>query len=260
MPGAVPPFVARRLDPGRRFGLRVTLLAVAFVLVAVPFATLLFQVLGNGPVTEFDGRVADAMNAAVHGRPVVVGALIAVSALGTPPALWSTSLAAVAWAWRTGARRVATFLVATTLGGGIVSSSIKVLVDRPRPEVDHPIVTAFGKSFPSGHALSSTVVYGAVLLAFLPVVPRRHRRAVVVATGCVVLAVGVSRLLLGVHFVTDVVAGHVLGVAWLAGATAVFELWRVDRGARRSDPLEEGIEPEEGDELATGEETVTRSR
>jgi undecaprenyl-diphosphatase len=137
------------------------------------------------------------------------------------------------------------YLVTTTVGGALLSTVIKVLVNRPRPEVDHPIVTAFGKSFPSGHALSSTVVLGTVLLVFLPVLGRPHRRVAVVATAALVLAIGASRLLLGVHFLSDVLAGHVLGVAWLTGSTAMFEIWRVERGRRPTAPLVEGVEPEE---------------
>jgi undecaprenyl-diphosphatase len=60
----------------------------------------------------------------------------------------------------------------------------------------------------------------------------------------VVAAIGASRLLLGVHFLTDVLAGHVLGVAWLVGATACFDVWRVERGRRPVQPLDEGVEPE----------------
>jgi len=126
---------------------------------------------------------------------------------------------------------------------------VKILVDRPRPVVDHPVATAWGKSFPSGHAMSSTVTYGALLLTFLPVLPGRRRAAAVVATAALVLVIGSSRLILGVHFLTDVIGGYVLGLAWLLGATAAFEIWRVELGGRRAEPLAEGVEPEAGPAL-----------
>jgi undecaprenyl-diphosphatase len=66
----------------------------------------------------------------------------------------------------------------------------------------------------------------------------------VIGTASLVLAIGASRLLLGVHFLSDVLAGFVLGLAWLIGATAAFEIWRVERGRPRTHPLEEGVEPE----------------
>lgn len=245
--------MARRTNPLQRYGLRLTLLIVAMVLVAVPFSFLLFQVLLEGPLTRTDGDIADRLNRMVRDNDAAVTALQAVSWLGRPPVLWLVTGLSILYTWRHGAHRLSLFLVATTLGGGIMSTAIKVLVDRPRPEVDHPVATAFGKSFPSGHALSSTVVFGAVLLTFLPVLSRRVRHLAVGATVVLVAAIGASRLLLGVHFVTDVLGGFVLGIAWLLAATAIFETWRVERGRRRSHPLDEGIEPEEAEALQPGD-------
>jgi undecaprenyl-diphosphatase len=242
---ALPAAVRRRLDPVGRYGLRVTLAVAALVLVTVPFATLLFEVLAKGPLTRLDGSVANGLNHWVHDSPNTVRTLEAVSWMGRPPMLWTVVAIAALVAWRHHARRITTYLLVTTTAGGILSSVVKVLVDRPRPEVDHPIVTALGKSFPSGHALSSTVCYGAVLLAYLPVIAPRWRRLAVVATAGLVLAIGTSRLLLGVHFLSDVLAGFVLGGAWLIAATAIFEIWRVERGRRPSHPVTEGVEPEE---------------
>ena len=250
----LPEAVLRRTDPTQRYGLRLTLVAIAMVLIAVPFSFLLFQVLFEGPLTRVDGDIADRLNDAVRDHDALVTSLQAVSWLGRPPVLWLVTGVSIVYTWRHGAHRLTLFLLATTLGGAIMSTGIKVLVNRPRPEVDHPVATAFGKSFPSGHALSSTVVYGAVLLTFLPVLSRRVRHTVVAVTVVMVLAIGASRLLLGVHFVSDVVGGHVLGVAWLFAATAVFETWRVERGRRPSHPLDEGVEPEEADALRTDED------
>ena len=61
------------------------------------------------------------------------------------------------------------YLVVTVVGGSLVDTAVKVLVNRPRPLVDHPLDTAFGTSFPSGHSMASTLTYGALVLAFLPV-------------------------------------------------------------------------------------------
>ncbi len=236
MRGGLPRFDLRRLDPRERYGLRVTLLAVAIALVAVPFSTLVFQVVGEGSLTELDGRLADDMNDVVHGTPGAVGALQLVSWLGR--AVWLAAVvAAGAWLlWRTGRRRLAAFLVVTAVGGGIVNTAVKIAVDRPRPVVDHPVATAFGKSFPSGHSMASTVCYGALVASFLPSVPRRARAATVGATALLVLAIGCSRLLLGVHFLSDVVGGYVLGTAWLVGAIAVFQTWRAEEGRLRRAP------------------------
>jgi undecaprenyl-diphosphatase len=86
------------------------------------------------------------------------------------------------------------------------------------------------------------------VLVFLPVLGRRGRIAAIAASIVVVLLIGSSRLLLGVHFISDVVGGYVLGVAWLLAATAVFGIWRKEEGKRPAD-LTEGVEPEAGADL-----------
>ena len=69
-------------------------------------------------------------------------------------------------------------------------------------------------------------------------------------TAVLILAIGVSRLFLGVHFLSDVLAGFVLGGAWLVAATVAFEIWRVERGRPAVPPLAEGVEPEAASALS----------
>ena len=125
---------------------------------------------------------------------------------------------------------------------------MKVAVNRPRPSVLDPIISAHGKSFPSGHAMSSTVVYGALLLVFLPMVPRRWRPAAIGGTVLLVALIGFSRLGLGVHYLSDVLGGYVLGLAWLAVSTAAFSIWRAQRG-KPPVHVTEGLAPEAAADL-----------
>lgn len=249
MRAGIPQFVQRRLDPAERYGLRLTLLAFAFVLVSVPFSAVLFNVVAGGPLTRADGSVADRLNEVVHRSPGLVTALEVVTWLGRPVSLGVLVAVAAVVVWRRGRRPLALYLAVTVIGAGLVNSAVKVLVDRPRPVVDHPIATAFGSSFPSGHSMAAVATYGAMLLVFLPALRRGARWAAVAATVLLILVIGSTRLLLGVHFLTDVVAGYVLGLAWLVGATAVFEMWRIETGGRPVRPLEEGVEPEAGPAL-----------
>lgn len=232
-----------------RYSRRAALLLFAAILVAVPFFTLLFQVVAEGPLTRLDGRLADRLNDAVHANRAALAMLRTVTLFGSTPVLTLVTVAAVWFVTRRRLHRLATFLVVTTVGGALLNSVVKLSVARPRPVVDHVVATAFGKSFPSGHAMSSTVVYGALLVALLPMVRRRRRPLVVSVAVAVVLLVGTSRLLLGVHFLSDVVGGYVLGLAWLVGSVALFEAWRTEEGRRRSGPVSEGVEPEAGPAL-----------
>ena len=226
-----------RLDPVERYGLRVTLLAAALLVVAVPFATLIFEVGTKGPLTRLDGRVADSMNDWVHRQPAVVTALKVLTRFGQLPLEALIVLVAVALLLRhrPPRRRAAVFLVVTSISGGVLDTVVKVLVDRPRPVVDHPVAMALGKSFPSGHAMSSTIVYGALVVVFRRTWSRRVRPVAVAGTVLLILAVGASRLLLGVHFVSDVVGGFLLGSAWLLASVAAFQIWQEEE---REAPLD----------------------
>jgi undecaprenyl-diphosphatase len=247
MDAGLPEPVAHRATPLERYGIRMCLLVLAFVLVTVPFAILLFDVIAEGPLTRVDGSVANWMNTWVHGHPLLVSALPVVGWFGLPLWLGILVTGGSLFVFLKGRRRLATYLVVTVVGGSLVDTAVKLLVNRPRPVVDHPLDTAFGTSFPSGHSMASTLTYGALLLTFLPVLSRRHRIAAVIGATAIVLMIGSSRLLLGVHFLTDVIGGYVLGLAWLFGATALFEVWRHEEGAPPStagDVIHDGVEPE----------------
>ena len=222
-----------RLDPDERYGLRLTLVVIAVSVVAVPFAYLTFNVIGGGPLTRFDARVADSLNAWSHHRPGVLRVLGFVSDLAKPVTLWVVCTVVAVVLWRAGRMRIAVFVVVTSLGGGLIDTIVKLAVNRPRPVVDHPVATAFGKSFPSGHTMGATVVYGALLVAFWALLAKRWRVVALGATVGLVLAVASSRLLLGVHFFSDVVGGFLLGLAWLSGAAAAFQTWRHDLAVER---------------------------
>ena len=242
-----------RLDPAGRYGLRVTLFALAFSLVAVPFGLLVSQVRGHGRLVDVDTAGLDRLHRWVRGSPGVVGPLKAVSDLGTPIWLWLLVIVASVVLVRAGRMRLVVFMLVTVLVGSLLDTVVKLVVDRPRPFLLDPVAHARGKSFPSGHAMSSTIVYGTLLLVFLPAVARRWRPLLVAAAVGLVLAIGFTRLALGVHYLSDVVGGIVLGLAWLALSTATFSIWRVERGRPPVQPLE-GVEPEAAADLPGSEE------
>jgi undecaprenyl-diphosphatase len=239
----------RRLDPEARYGLRLTLFALAFLLLAIPFGLLIEQVKTNGTLVRLDTSAARDLHGWVRRSPGFVTGLKALTFFGSPQWFYVVVAVAALVVWRRGRGRLALFLVVTTLGGGLLDTVVKVAVDRPRPSLVDPVATAHGKSFPSGHAMSSTIGYGALLLVFLPLVAPRLRPWVVAGFSLLVAAIGFSRLALGVHYLTDVFGGYVLGLAWLAASTAAFSLWREDRGRPPVEPME-GLEPEAAGDLA----------
>ncbi len=236
----------RRLDPDGRYGLRVTLFAVAFLLVAIPFGLLLDQVKNDRSLVRLDTSAANHLHEWVRGSEDLVQNLKVLTFFGSPVWFWIIVVPAVIWVWRKGHPRLAVFLVVTTLGGGLLDTIVKETVNRARPSLVDPVATAHGKSFPSGHAMSSTFTYGALVLVFLPVIGRRYRPVVIAGAVVLVVAICFSRLALGVHYISDVVGGVVLGLAWLAASTAAFSIWRVERGGAPVD-VSEGVEPEAAD-------------
>lgn len=119
-------------------------------------------------------------------------------------------------------RREAALLGLTIMGGWVVNSALKLLVGRERPTIVPHLTEACGASFPSGHAFNSACVYLAIALAFAALSPRRDVRRTIIITALVMTAlIAVSRVWLGVHFPSDVIAGWLGGVAWTFTATAL---------------------------------------
>jgi undecaprenyl-diphosphatase len=216
----------RRLDPEARYGLRFSLFALAFLLVVVPFGLLLAEVTREGPLTRVDTSAANNLYEWVHDSPGLVRVLKVVTALGSTLFLTTLVVVAAVALLRAGRRRTTVFLISTSIATGLLIRLVKSLVSRDRPSLVEPVATAAGKSFPSGHARGATAVYGALLIAFAPRLSPRGRRIAVAGYLVLVAAIAFTRLALGVHYITDVVAGFVLGCAWLALAVAAFRVWQ----------------------------------
>ena len=246
----IPEFAKQRLDPAARYGLRLTLLLIAVSLIAVPFSFLVLEVTRHGDLVEFDKALADNLIEIRQATPQITPVLNFVSALGAPVWFWVLIGGVCVYLWRHERPRLVAFLLTSTLGGSVVNTIVKETIDRPRPSFRDPAVIIFqeGKSFPSGHTMSSTIAYGALLLIFLPLIPQRRRPWAIAGVVTLVLAIGLSRLGLGVHYVSDVVGGLILGIAWLTASTAAFSLWRVDRGRPPVEPAS-GVEPEAKSDL-----------
>ncbi len=118
--------------------------------------------------------------------------------------------------WKRSWPSLVTLIVAVP-GGMLLNELVKVLVHRHRPFVDGPFVDWSGYSFASGHTIGATLLYGQLLLFILPGMKARHwRRLTVFSAVLLVALVGFSRIALGAHFLTDVLAAIVFGITWLA--------------------------------------------
>jgi undecaprenyl-diphosphatase len=238
MSTTAPTVVHRRSS--RRLAATAAVAASAFA-----FGVLLLLVrLQWPPLESVDHGLAADLNRAVADNRVLVAVLRAVTTLGNPGIVtWAVVLGTLVLLVRR-RYRLAGYLAVTGIGAAILDPALKLAVGRLRPVVADPIAYGRGNSFPSGHALGSSICYGALLLVFLPAVPRRARKPVVWAVAAVVAAIGITRIMLGVHYLSDVIGAWCLGVAWLGLTAYVFELWRRHTGDPVPAPLKEGLEPE----------------
>lgn len=131
-------------------------------------------------------------------------------------------------------RREAVLFAMTVAGGWIANSALKGIVGRERPQIVPHLMEAGGESFPSGHSFNSAVVYIAMALAFASMSRRHSVRYVLIASAMVLSAmIAWSRVMLGVHFPSDVTAGWLGGAGWAFLAAAL--LYRPAKAAADSE-------------------------
>ncbi len=232
----------RRLDPDARAGLRLTLLAVgALVLVAavLPLAALVRD--GWAPLNDLDQQTDAALHRTVLAHRWLLEAARALTWLGAPLLVDVATVVVGVLLVTVGRRRSALFLLTCTAGAYLLSTTGKLAVGRVRPSFEDAVATARGASFPSGHATGSAALYAALAVVALPVLSQAWRRVVLAAAVLVPLVVASTRVLLGVHFPSDVAAGLLLGWAWVLACTAVFATWRTEEG-RRGSTWRRGVE------------------
>ncbi|HET6530111.1 MAG TPA: phosphatase PAP2 family protein [Actinoplanes sp.] len=232
----------------RSLGVRLGVAGVLAPVLLVPFALLAVFVAGDwAPLHEMDRSVTDTLHRFAEGHPLVVDFAQVWSVVFGPMPLRVAALILVIWLIRRHhARRLALWVVVTMTAGGVLAALLKLLVGRDRPELLDPVARAAGFSFPSGHATNAALTAAVFLLVLLPFARERPgRRVGLWAVALVVTVVtGLSRIVLGVHWTSDVVAGWLLGVAVVAATTVAFQSWRARQGRRPAPAAVEGVEPD----------------
>jgi undecaprenyl-diphosphatase len=141
-----------------------------------------------------------------------------VTALGGIGILAMLTLAAAGYLALLGRRRSALFVIVAVGGGQLFSSLAKRGFDRPRPELVPHEAVVFTASFPSGHAMMSAVTYLTLAALLARVQPTRALKLYVLSLAvALTIAIGISRVYLGVHWPSDVLAGWTAGAAWALG-------------------------------------------
>ena len=218
--GRLAQLLRARVDPDATTGLALTVAGAIVVIGGAGVGLLLFMVRRNLGFAHWD--LSAARFGAQHATSASTAVLRDISQLGGTIGLIVVGLLTLVIEQRRIPNRAAIgFLLLVMVGQNLLANGIKVLVDRARPALSQ--LTGFaGSSFPSGHATAAAATYAAIAL----LLSRRRLPSTraVLAGGAVAIAVAVaaSRVLLGVHWLTDVMAGLALGWAWFAACSIAF--------------------------------------
>lgn len=212
-------------------GLRPALFAGGLVALVVLLIPLGFLVREHwGPLASLDNRVENAAHTDAVAHGWLRGVAQVVTWIGSPVVVEVASVLLVLLLLRRRRRRTALYLTVCIAGAYTLSTVGKAVVARARPVWEDPLSHARGASFPSGHTTGSAAFCfaGAIVLVALH---RRMRRGLFLLLVLVPpILVAASRVVLGVHYLTDVLAGLLIGWGWVAACTAGFTAWRAEQG------------------------------
>lgn len=211
--------MSRALHFGRREIDAIYVAAVVAIGVLVALFIGIASEMLEGETRGFDERLVLAFRAADPSRLAGPAWLTEVArdltALGGGAVITIVVAAVSGFLFLTGKRHALVAILLATGGGIALSFLLKGHFARPRPELVPHLSIVSSSSFPSGHSMLAAVVYLTLAAMLVRLVERRTLKAYIAfVAGFVVLAVGVSRVLLGVHYPTDVAAGWAVGVAW----------------------------------------------
>jgi undecaprenyl-diphosphatase len=198
----------------RRAVVRAAILAAILVGSVAVFIYLLQQTLRGG-MDAFDRTLIATV--AAHRTPAITTVALGLTALGSRVFLWIATTLTCAILWAAGRRLAAIDTALASSAAALVTRLTKVLLARPRPA--EQLIHVGGFSFPSGHASGITALLTAIALHTIETTrSRRMRLALAAAYALLVLGVAGSRVYLGVHYPSDVIAGVCVGVACALGA------------------------------------------
>jgi membrane-associated phospholipid phosphatase len=178
-----------------------------------------------GVTERLDSRVVHWF--ADRRSPVMDFVMMEVTTLGNGLVLTMIVGIVSLFLWLTNHRWSVYILIVGVMGGQVINNILKGMFGRPRPDTIEPVADVLTLSFPSGHAMSAIIAYGGVAYLVGRLEPTaRLRRATWVTAAAMVMAIGISRIYLGVHYPSDVLAGFIAGAAWLVFvAASVKAVW-----------------------------------
>lgn len=203
---------------------RVLSLGFVAAAAALLFFAFMARVALSGQSAEFDGYVRSGVHA--WASPSLTYVMRGLTLIGSAWFLLTGGMAVVAALARAGRKRAALILVAATFGAEALDQILKLLFRRPRPDPFFGLAEPITYSFPSGHATTAACFYG-VLAAILAARTSSLRLKIALWSFAALMAgaIGLSRIYLGVHYPTDVLAGYAAAVIWVSAVKAGYDIW-----------------------------------
>ena len=213
-------------------------MGLAGCLLLLVFLKLSSEVM-EGETLAFDRQIVSAFRKADNpsvpiGPPWITSTLLDLTALGGPTVISLIVIAIVGFLLLQGRYRTSVFIVLTAASGEVLNFAMKGIFFRPRPTIVPHLREAFSSSFPSGHAMQSAIIYLTLGAVLMRVAERRLTKIYIwtVAAGLTFL-VGLSRVYLGVHYPTDVLAGWIVGLFWASACWLVAQHYEVRAGLKQ---------------------------
>lgn len=200
--------------------------AIIFATMTLTLGEISEDIRNREPLTVADAQFSTWLH--VHSTPLLTSAMFVVTYLGSGAVAACIAVTfGIYLIWRRRFYWLAAFL-SSVYGGILLNRILKYEFQRPRPHFDNPLLSLSSYSFPSGHTMTATVVYG-VLAAYFFTNTRdwRWRVLITCAATFLILLVAFSRVYLGAHYLSDVLGAMAEGLAWLALClTVVYSVWR----------------------------------
>jgi undecaprenyl-diphosphatase len=206
----------------RRLTVMMLLIAMSLLFAAIAIA---LKAEATAWLPSFDAALAEDLHERL--QPALLRAVAAVSHLGDLGSVAAATVVVLAVLLLRRQPRLATWWTIAMVGVVPINSGLKALFQRPRPLQNHGFMVEHGWSFPSGHAFGAMVFYGMLAYVLLRVLPPRWHRLVIACAVAMVTVIGLSRIVLQVHYFSDVMAGYVSGLVWLVLCMGGAEWWRL---------------------------------
>jgi undecaprenyl-diphosphatase len=230
-------FLQARLSPQGYLGLHLTVGALVLIGSAWLFGGIAEDVVHGDPLAVIDVKVSQWLHTRM--APPLTTAMLVITQLGSTLFVTGAALImSVYLLWRRHWYAFLTILLAVP-GGMVLNVLLKSAFHRHRPSFNDPILTLTSYSFPSGHTMAATVLYGVLATFAVRVIEAwRWRVLAVLIAGLVILLVGFSRIYLGAHYLSDVLAALAEGLAWLAVCITAAETIRRRKQTLKSAPAQ----------------------